>query len=385
MRLKLTDYSVDFSYNRNKSENSRFRFHGRLGGPGSYLLWAACLGLSACGGGGGSSSAPVQASVTPPVAIDPPATVPPPVAVTPPAPVPPPATAAALASYPGTWYGPCAGRLQDMATVSPAEGGANALQLKLVRNFHAANGCEGTPIATETLSADFTLSYISTTSSAALLAAGAAVTQVPLDLVTISIPAYARTRSGPAVTETVENGVRRWCIAYADGPVCTNDTGLQAAANAPSALYLDKGDLVLLSPSGTAGYIADVRYTKERATTAQSQGPAFQRIDTVQGTGTLATSGRTLTVNYTGWLYDATKADFKGAQFDTSAGKTPFTFRLGAGSVIAGWDQGLLGMRAGGKRTLIIPASLGYGRTGSGTTIPPDAPLLFEVELISVQ
>ena len=90
-------------------------------------------------------------------------------------------------------------------------------------------------------------------------------------------------------------------------------------------------------------------------------------------------------MNYTGWLYDATKADFKGTQFDTSIGKAPFTFRLGAGQVIAGWDQGLLGMRAGGKRTLIIPASLAYGRTGSGTTIPPDAPLIFDVDLISVQ
>ena len=293
--------------------------------------------------------------------------------------------ASTLAAYAGTWYGPCQGRLQDTATFSMASGGANALQLKLVRNFHAADGCAGTAIASETLSADFSLTYGSTTTAAAVLASGTAAAQVTLDLVTIAIPAYTRTRSGPSVTTTTAaNGLRTWCIDYPDGAVCTSDAGQQAAASSPGALYLDKGDLLLLSPV-SGGYVADGRYTKERATTTQSQGPAFQRIDTVEGNGALATSGRTLTVNYTGWLYDASKADFKGAQFDTSIGKTPFTFRLGAGQVITGWDQGLLGMRAGGKRTLIIPSSLGYGRTGSGTSIPPDAPLLFEVELISVQ
>jgi FKBP-type peptidyl-prolyl cis-trans isomerase FkpA len=132
-------------------------------------------------------------------------------------------------------------------------------------------------------------------------------------------------------------------------------------------------------------YVADNRYTKDRASTPQGQGPAFQRIDTVAGTGALASSGSTLSVHYTGWLYDAGKADFKGAQFDTSIGKTPFTFRLGAGQVIQGWEQGLPGMRAGGKRTLVIPASMAYGRSGSGAAIPPDAALVFDVELISVQ
>ncbi len=289
-----------------------------------------------------------------------------------------------LATYAGTWYGPCQGRLQDTATLAAAAGGANALGLNLVRNFHAADGCAGTAIAAETLSADFSLTYGSTAAAAAVLTPGAAATQVTLDLVTIAIPAYTRSRSGTAVTTTTANGVTQWCINYAEGPVCTTDAGQQAAASAPGALYLDKGDLVLLSPV-SGGYVADARYTKERATAIQGQGPAFQRIDSVEGTGALASSGRTLTVNYTGWLYDAAKPEFKGTQFDTSVGKTPFTFRLGAGAVIAGWDQGLLGMRAGGKRTLIIPASLAYGSAGSGTTIPPNAPLMFEVDLISVQ
>lgn len=325
------------------------------------------LALGGCGGGGGGGTAPATSSVVPPVTVTPPA----------------PVSAPALAAYAGTWYGPCQGRMQDVATFSQAAG-ANALQLKLVRNFHGTDGCAEAVLATETLSADFSLSYGSTTAASAVLVPGAAAAQVTLDLVTIAIPAYTRTRSGAAVTTSSAAGVTTWCIAYPDGTACSADPGLQPAASAPAALHLDNGDLVLLSPAGGA-YVADARYTKIRATSAQAQGPAFQRIDTVQGSGALATSGRTLTVNYTGWLYDATKADFKGAQFDTSIGKTPFTFRLGAGQVISGWDQGLLGMRAGGKRTLIIPAAMAYGRAGSGTSIPPDAALVFDVELLSVQ
>lgn len=326
------------------------------------------LVLGGCGGGSGGGTT-TATSVAPPVTVTP---------------APAPAPTPALATYAGTWYGPCLGRIQDVATLSPAAGGANALQLKLARNFHATDGCPETVLATETLSADFSLSYGSTTTAGAVLVPGAAAVQVALDLVTIAIPAYTRARSGAAVTTSTANGVNTWCIAYPDGPVCSADPGLQPAASAQAALYLDNGELVLLSPAG-GSYVADVRYSKTRATSPQIQGPAFQRIDTVQGTGAIASSGRTLTVNYTGWLYDAAKPDFKGAQFDTSVGKTPFIFRLGAGQVIAGWDQGLLGMRAGGKRTLIIPAAMAYGRAGSGTSIPPDAPLIFDVDLITVQ
>jgi FKBP-type peptidyl-prolyl cis-trans isomerase FkpA len=111
---------------------------------------------------------------------------------------------------------------------------------------------------------------------------------------------------------------------------------------------------------------------------------ALTKTDTLVGTGAEATAGKTLTVNYTGWLYNPAKADSKGAQFDTSVGKTPYAFKLGAGTVIAGWDQGVGGMKVGGKRTLIIPASLGYGATGNGP-IPPNAGLLFEVELLKVE
>ena len=98
--------------------------------------------------------------------------------------------------------------------------------------------------------------------------------------------------------------------------------------------------------------------------------------DLVVGTGAEAAAGDTLTVNYTGWLAD-------GSQFDSSYGKAPYSFRLGTGAVIKGWDQGLPGMKVGGKRRLVIPPSLGYGSSGYGP-IPGNATLKFEVELLSI-
>jgi FKBP-type peptidyl-prolyl cis-trans isomerase FkpA len=106
--------------------------------------------------------------------------------------------------------------------------------------------------------------------------------------------------------------------------------------------------------------------------------------DTRVGTGTEATNGRTLTVNYTGWNYDQNAAGNKGIQFDTSTGRGPFSFRLGTGGVISGWDQGLVGMRVGGLRNLVIPAAMAYGSSGSGQ-IPPNSAVVFDVELLSVQ
>jgi FKBP-type peptidyl-prolyl cis-trans isomerase FkpA len=107
---------------------------------------------------------------------------------------------------------------------------------------------------------------------------------------------------------------------------------------------------------------------------------AFTKTDTVLGTGTEATTGKTVVVTYTGWLYSSTASDNKGAQFDTGS----FSFTLGSGQVIAGFDQGVLGMKVGGKRILLIPSSMGYGSAGSGS-IPPNAGLVFEVTLNSVQ
>jgi FKBP-type peptidyl-prolyl cis-trans isomerase FkpA len=102
--------------------------------------------------------------------------------------------------------------------------------------------------------------------------------------------------------------------------------------------------------------------------------------DSLAGTGAMATSGKKLSVNYSGWFYSATAADHKGAHFETGS----VSFTLGMGEVIAGWDQGLAGMKVGGKRSLSIPSSLAYGRNGRGP-IPPNAGLLFEVELTKVE
>lgn len=111
---------------------------------------------------------------------------------------------------------------------------------------------------------------------------------------------------------------------------------------------------------------------------------AFSQADVSVGTGAEAATGKALTVNYTGWLYDQRKADLKGLQFDTSVGGSPFTFTLGTGRVIAGWDRGLPGMKVGGVRRLIVPPSLAYGSVRNGP-IPPYATLVFEVELLNVQ
>jgi FKBP-type peptidyl-prolyl cis-trans isomerase FkpA len=109
----------------------------------------------------------------------------------------------------------------------------------------------------------------------------------------------------------------------------------------------------------------------------------FSQTDLLVGTGADALTGSTVTVNYTGWLYDATKTDNKGAQFDSSIGRTPFQFTLGTGQVIRGWDQGIPGMKVGGRRRLVIPPSLAYGSTRSGP-IPPNATLVFDVEMVSI-
>ena len=108
--------------------------------------------------------------------------------------------------------------------------------------------------------------------------------------------------------------------------------------------------------------------------------------DDVTGSGNQAAAGRRVTVHYTGWLYDQGKADHKGRKFDSSRDRgDPFTFRLGAGEVIRGWDEGVAGMKVGGRRTLTIPPDDGYGAQGSPPVIPPNATLVFDVELLDVK
>jgi FKBP-type peptidyl-prolyl cis-trans isomerase FkpA len=109
-------------------------------------------------------------------------------------------------------------------------------------------------------------------------------------------------------------------------------------------------------------------------------------IDHKIGTGDIATVGHNVTVHYTGWLFDATAPDNKGKKFDSSRDRgDPFVFPLGQGRVIAGWDQGVAGMKVGGQRTLTIPPELGYGARGAGAVIPPNATLVFDVELLGVK
>lgn len=126
--------------------------------------------------------------------------------------------------------------------------------------------------------------------------------------------------------------------------------------------------------AGTTGCVGSASPTRT---------PVYNQTDLVLGSGDEAVAGRALTVNYTGWIFDPLRPEQKGAVFDSSIGRAPFAFTLGAGNVIAGWERGVPGMRVGGIRRLLIPPSLGYGATRSGA-LPPYASLVFEIELLSV-
>lgn len=113
---------------------------------------------------------------------------------------------------------------------------------------------------------------------------------------------------------------------------------------------------------------------------------SLQKTDVTPGTGAEARPGMTVRVHYTGWLYDPATADHKGRKFDSSKdSNNPFEFKLGSGEVITGWDEGVTGMKVGGTRVLTIPPAMGYGASGAGGVIPPNATLLFEVELLDVR
>ena len=113
----------------------------------------------------------------------------------------------------------------------------------------------------------------------------------------------------------------------------------------------------------------------------------LQKTDVVKGAGEGISSGQQAVVHYTGWLYEPTKPDHKGKQFDSSRERgKPFRFTIGAGGVIKGWEEGVQGMQPGGQRQLVIPASLGYGERGAGQgVIPPNATLLFDIELLAIE
>jgi peptidylprolyl isomerase len=137
----------------------------------------------------------------------------------------------------------------------------------------------------------------------------------------------------------------------------------------PDLAYGAQGAGGVIPPNATLTFIVELLDTKPA--------PQVKIEDTQPGSGAAAKEGDTLVVNYTGKLQD-------GTVFDSSVGKTPFEFMLGGGQVIPGWDQGLVGMKVGGKRTLTIPPDLAYGAQGTGP-IPPNATLTFDIELISIK
>jgi FKBP-type peptidyl-prolyl cis-trans isomerase len=137
----------------------------------------------------------------------------------------------------------------------------------------------------------------------------------------------------------------------------------------------------------TAGIFATTACS-EQAKTQKGTSAMTELIktDNKLGEGDLATSGKLVQVHYTGWLFDEAAPGHKGKKFDSSRDRNePFNFPLGAGQVIKGWDQGVEGMKVGGQRTLVIPAHLGYGARGAGGVIPPNATLVFDVELLAVR
>jgi len=129
--------------------------------------------------------------------------------------------------------------------------------------------------------------------------------------------------------------------------------------------------------------VADFPEGEPMADTGVTQ---LQKTDTKVGDGAEARPGRVVRVHYTGWLYDAGRPDKRGQKFDSSKDSNrPFDFTLGAKEVIPGWDEGVQGMQVGGTRKLTIPSALGYGARGAGGVIPPNATLVFEVELLDVK
>jgi FKBP-type peptidyl-prolyl cis-trans isomerase FkpA len=112
----------------------------------------------------------------------------------------------------------------------------------------------------------------------------------------------------------------------------------------------------------------------------------FQIVDLAVGTGDVIAAGKTAVVHYTGWLFDKSALESKGVKFDSSRDRgEPFRFPLGGGRVIKGWDEGVVGMQVGGQRKLIIPPDMGYAARGAGKLIPPNATLLFDVELLAIE
>jgi FKBP-type peptidyl-prolyl cis-trans isomerase FkpA len=158
------------------------------------------------------------------------------------------------------------------------------------------------------------------------------------------------------------------------------DTGHPAAADvAPDTAAAANS----AAPADSTGTAASASSPPPTAATAPMK---LESTDLKKGTGPAIKAGQTAVVQYTGWLYSDAAAEHKGQKFDSSRDRSePFSFPLGGGHVIQGWDEGVVGMQAGGQRRLVIPPEMGYGAAGAGGVIPPNATLVFDVELVSIQ
>ena len=146
--------------------------------------------------------------------------------------------------------------------------------------------------------------------------------------------------------------------------------------------FLAAASVALLAACGADKPPAD----KPAAAAAPNNVNSLEIVDLQPGSGAAIAAGKQAVVQYTGWLYESSATDHKGKEFDSSLHSgQPFRFVIGAGQVIKGWDQGVLGMQVGGRRRLIVPPDLGYGESGAGGVIPPGATLVFDVELEGIE
>ena len=202
--------------------------------------------------------------------------------------------------------------------------------------------------------------------------------------------AAAGAQQGPQSTVTPANTPQS-AAAADQAAAAVRQQGVQSAADqAAAASQQAAGQAAAADAAGAGAQAAAAAGAAQPVPPAPPAptGPQLQIVDRVVGKGKEAAPGMEVRVNYTGWFHKPYATNGRGRKFDSSldAGRTPLEFRLGAGNVIKGWEQGVAGMKVGGKRTLVIPSHLAYGKRGApGGMIPPDTDLIFDVELLGVK